>query len=30
MSRVYEDKGKWYMECIDRLEEFKKRFNESK
>lgn len=28
MSRVYEDKGKWYMECIDRLEEFKNRFNE--
>lgn len=29
MSRVYEDKGKWYMEISDRLEEFKKRFNEN-
>ena len=26
MSRVYEDGGKWYMEIIDRLEEFKNRF----
>ncbi len=30
MSRVYGDKGKWYMEISDRLEEFKKRFNETK
>ena len=26
MSRVYNDKGKWYMEITDRLEEFKKNY----